>query len=446
MSSENLIHEIFGRFLIYALKIARLGRYLGEPVLHTPFPVWRLDMVRRISCVSFIASFVFFVGWTQAKPPAVFQCDGQDLAAAKQRLLAGDKLIADQIKEIRSDADKALKQAPLSVMQKQFVPPSGDKHDYASLSPYWWPDPAKPDGQPYIRKDGEFNPERAKYDLDALDTMSTAVETLGYAYYFTGHEPYAEKAAELLRAWFLNPDTKMNPNVRFAQFVPGIKTLRSSGLIEGTRLRRVVDADGLLAGSKAWNDADSKALKAWFADLLKFYLESDMGVMESKQPNNHGTWFGVQTVTFALYLGDTELAKQQLQRHGRDRIKSQIQPDGSQPYELERTRAFDYSRYNILGHVELAMLGERVGVDLWKYQTDDGRSLRKALDWLLPFALGEKEWQHKQIAPPKMKEAATVLRRAANGMNEPRYEQAIGKLKDGQGLPERAELMFPRKG
>jgi hypothetical protein len=380
-----------------------------------------------------------------AADPVVFGCDGHVLSAAKTQLATGDKVVAARIKPIRTDADKLLAMTPLSVMQKQFTPPTGDKHDYMSLSPYWWPDPNKPDGLPYIRKDGEFNPERSKYDLDALETTTNAAETLALAYYFTGTEAYAQKAAELIRVWFINPDTRMNPNLRFAQFVPGITALRSAGIIEGNRLRRVIDADGLLAGSKAWTDADSKALKAWFAELLKFYLESEMGVKESKQDNNHGTWYGVQTVTFALYLGDVELARQQLQLHGTDRIKSQIQPDGSQPYELERTRAFDYSRYNILGHVELASLGQRVGVDLWTYQTEDGRSLRKAIDWLLPFATGEKPWAHQQIAPAKMKETAVVLRRAANGMHEPRYEQAIGQLKDGQGLPERAELMFPKK-
>jgi hypothetical protein len=170
-----------------------------------------------------------------------------------------------------------------------------------------------------------------------------------------------------------------------------------------------------------------------------------MGKMEANQPNNHGTFYGVQVTTYALYLGDTELAKQQFKRHGFDRIKSQIQPDGSQPYELERTRAFDYSRFNILAHIELAMLGQRVGVDLWTFQTDDGRSLRKAIDWLIPYATGEREWEHKQITPAKMKETATVLRRAANGMHEPRYEALIAKLKGGEGLPERAELLFPKK-
>src|SRR5262249_3141874 len=154
------------------------------------------------------------------------------------------------------------------------------------------------------------------------------------------------------------------------------------------------------------------------------------GKNEEAAPNNHGTWHSVQCATYALYLGDLERAKKIILR-GRERIATQILPDGRQPQELERTNSFDYSRFNILAHQDLAMLGGRVGEDLWNYQTSDGRSLRKAIDWLLPYMTGEKKWEHQQIRDRKMKEAATVLRRAANAYNDAKYEQAIKKIEGG---------------
>ncbi len=378
--------------------------------------------------------------------PLTFQCDGNDLAGQKQKYAAGDKAIGAIVKDICKDADKTLEVHPYSVMDKEPVPPSGDKHDYMSLSPYWWPDPKKPDGKPYIRRDGEFNPERAKYDLDKMEAMSDTVGKLALAYYFSGEEKYAAKAKELIKVWYLDPATKMNPNIKYGQFVPGIPTEdRSSGVIETTRMFRVVDADGLMQGSASWTADDSKQLKAWFREYLDYLLTSPQGQMEAKQPNNHGTWYGVQTITYALYLGDTELAKKLAQVHGPARIATQIQPDGSQPHELERTRGFDYTRFNVLAHEHVASLAGRIDVDLWNYQTEDGRSLRKAIDWLVPFATGEKEWPYKQITPPKMKEMAVVLRRAANAYHEPKYEQLIGKLKNGEGLADLDELMFPAK-
>jgi len=379
-----------------------------------------------------------------AEPPHVFQSDGADLAAARARAGKPDERLKDALDEIRERADKAMELKLVTVMDKPFTPPSVDKHDYMSLSPYWWPDPAKPDGKPFIRKDGEVNPERAKYDLPHMEAQSDAAEALAMHYYFTGDERYAQRAAEIIRAWFITPATRMNPNCRYAQFIPGVEEQdRAAGVIETNRLRDVVDADGLLKGSKHWSEDDSRQLKAWFKQFLTYLSESEQGKKEQAAPNNHGTFWGVQAATYALYLGDDELAKKIITKHGHGRIASQIEPDGRQPHELERTKAFDYSRFNILAHEELAMLGQRVGLDLWSYQTDDGRSLRKALDWMVPYMTGEQKWQYKQIAPPKLKEAATVLRRAANGYNEPKYEQAIKKMKDGTSPM--TDLLFPAK-
>jgi hypothetical protein len=377
-----------------------------------------------------------------AQPPRVFQCEGEDLVAAKEKMQAKDKKTLEFVKDLRGDADKALSAGPFSVMDKSSTPPSGDKHDYMSLSPYWWPDPSKPDGKPYIRKDGQFNPEREKYDLPRLEAMADAVGALSLAYYFTGDERYASRAGELMRTWFFDPATRMNPHVEYAQFRPGYDDLRPAGTIETNRLRKVVDADGLLAGSKSWTADDSQKLKAWFRELLAYMRESAQCKEEEKAPNNHGTWYSVQAATYALYVGKDEMANKIILR-GRDRIAKQIEPDGRQPQELERTNAYDYSRFNLLAHEDLCMLGQRVGLDLWNYQTDDGRSLRKAIDWLLPYATGEKKWEYQQIRPPKMKETATVLRRAANAYNDPKYERAIEKIPDAPG--DMTDVMFPRK-
>jgi hypothetical protein len=367
-------------------------------------------------------------GADQQTTPRVFQYRGADLADAKAKIAAGDKRLSKTVQKIITEADKALQAGPFSVVYNDSIPPSGDKHDYMSLSPYWWPDPSKPDGKPYIRRDGEINPERSKYDLEPLENMCTSVETLALAYYFSGQQKYADKAAELLRVWFFDPETRMNPNLKYAQFRPGYDDLRPAGIIEGNRLRKVVDADGLLAGSQSWTADDSQKLRAWFRELLTYLLESEQGRGEAAAENNHGTWYAVQTATYALYLGDNELAKELMIKYGRDRIARQIQPDGSQPYELERTRAFDYSRYA-----------------LWNYQTEDGRSIRKALEWLIPYGIGQKPWQHQQITPRKSQEFATLLRRAANGFREPRYEQLISSIPDIKGVGEKTDLLFPAR-
>lgn len=382
--------------------------------------------------------------------PRVFMTDPANYAAAKAAYEAKDAEIGKVVKSIVKSANKLLTAKSRSVMDKPFIPPTGDKHDYMSLSMYWWADPSKPDGKPYIRHDGKANPERAQYDVDAFDFMGQSAETLARAYYFTGEEKYAAKAAEFIRVWCLDPATRMNPNCQFAGFVPGNSEMRASGVLEANRARSFIEADGLLENSKSWTAADTKALKAWFAQLLDYELTSEQGIKESKSENNHGTWYGVQVATYALYVDKPDDAKKYLEKFVRDRIDSQIESDGSQPREMARTKSFEYTRFNLFAHFDGAMLGQRVGLDLWNYKSARGRSLRSALDWFTPYVSGEKKWEGQQITGIKSADAALILRRAANAYGSDVYERAAEKMlatiKEDEDAQEfKFTVMFPKK-
>jgi hypothetical protein len=375
--------------------------------------------------------------------PRVFLLEAKQLESAKERIRAGDKSLIQAMAQLDRDAQKALAAGPFSVVTKDAVPPSGDKHDYMSQAPYFWPDSSKPNGLPYIRRDGERNPEINKIsDHRSLDQLISAVETLALAYYYKGDDAYAAKAVQLLRAFFLDPATRMNPHLQFAQFIPGVNTGRGIGLIETRGLTRVVDALGLLARSKALTRRDQQGLQEWFTKFLNWMLESKNGRDESAARNNHGTYYDVQVASFALFLGRKELARDTLQAARQKRIAAQIEPDGRQPLELARTRAWSYSVGNLDGLMQLARLGENVGVDLWNYKTADGRSIRRALDYLVPFALGEQKWSYQQLGewPPEM--LFPMLRRAAARYKD-REVQTLAARIPGLKTTDRGLLLFP---
>jgi hypothetical protein len=365
----------------------------------------------------------------QTSPPQTFILDAQKLASTKTRIQSGDKSFAAALAKLESDARKALQLQTVSVVTKAPVPPSGDKHDYMSQAPYFWPDPAKPNGLPYLRRDGERNPEINKItDHQTLDVMEASVRTLALAYYFTGNEEYAAKATQFLRAWFLEPSTRMNPNLQYAQFIPGVNTGRGIGLIETRGLADVVDAIGLLAGSKSWTATDQKGLEDWYSKFLQWMLESKNGREENAAKNNHGTYYDVQTTSFALFLGKRELAKQIVETAKQKRIALQIEPDGRQPLELARTKAWSYSNGNLDGLMLLARLAENVGVDLWNYQTKDGRSIRHALEYLYPFSTGEKKWTDQQLGGFDGTSLFPLMRRAAAHYQDDKFRAAMSKV------------------
>lgn len=362
-------------------------------------------------------------------PPRVFLMDGQFLQSARQRLRSGDTNLAPALAQLERDAQKALGSGPFSVTAKKLTPPSGDKHDYMSMAPYFWPDPNSSNGLPYIRRDGERNPEIGKIpDHRTMDEMAGRVETLALAYFFTGNEAYAAKAAEMLRIWFLAPDTRMNSNLKYAQSVSGLNTGRGIGLIESRSLTRVVDAIGLLESSHAWTAADDRGLKEWFTQFLQWMQESANGRAESAAKNNHGTYYDVQAVSFALFLGKTDLAVEILNTARQKRIALQIEPDGRQPLELVRTKAWSYSTGNLGGLMLLAALGDDVGVDLWHFRTPDGRSIPTALDYLVPFALGEKKWSYQQLGEWPPQALYPLIRKAALKYPDRQYKALLSKI------------------
>jgi alginate lyase len=298
-----------------------------------------------------------------------------------------------------------------------------------SQAPYFWPDPNSPTGLPYIRRDGERNPEINKIsDHQSMDKMVSAVETLALEYFFEGGEAFAAKASLLLRAWFVDPATRMNPNLEYAQGIPGINTGRGIGLIETRGFTRVVDAVGLLGGSKAWSESDQRHLHRWFDDFLRWMLESRNGRDEAAAKNNHGTYYDLQITSFALFLGKIDLATRTLYAAREKRIAAQSEPDGRQPLELVRTKGWSYSVGNLDGLMLLATLGEKCGVDLWSYRTADGRSIRRALDYLTPFAFGERKWPDQQIGEWEPQILFPLIRRGATRYHEEKYQALMARI------------------
>jgi hypothetical protein len=376
--------------------------------------------------------------------PQTIVLRGDLLARAKARSAAHDAALAPALEKLRRDAERERVAPIVAVTDKHtLLPPSGNPHDYFSLSPYWWPDSSKKDGLPYIRHDGVTNPE-SKKDLDRprLAAMVDNVNTLSLAYYFTGDERYAVRAGQQLRAWFLDSATRMTPHLHYSQLVRGIDAERGSGIIDTHNFVDVVDASRLLAGSNGWSASDDVALRGWMKQYLTWLRESPNGKHEHDAPNNHGSWYAAQTAALALYTGDSALARQ-IATEAKARIGWQIKPDGQQPKELERTRSMHYSAFNADALTRLADIGRRVGVDLWSYQAPEGGSIRKAVDHLAKYAAHPAEWPGQQIDTMDAGFLVEVLRRTQDALGSPVYASVIATLPAAQTRTDRSQLLYP---
>jgi hypothetical protein len=327
--------------------------------------------------------------------------DGRQLQTTKFSILLGDRSARTSLKSLLTSADKALTAGPWSVTTKTQVPPSGDKHDYLSLAPYWWPTtdptPANPWGCPFVQKDGVRNPV-----VDSITDHSyrglafQSIYQLSLAWYYTGDVRYAKRAALDLRTWFLDAATKMNPNMNYAQGIPCKFDGRGIGIIEfAYLLPQVVDATQLLSstGAPGWSSADQKGMTDWYTQFLTWLRTNKNGTDEAAATNNHGTFYDEMSATLALGTGQKDLARSIVETAKTKRLDVQIKADGNQPLEATRTRSWHYFAFNLVATTRLAQIGKHVGVDLWHYKNVNGATIFTAVDYLIPAATqGQSVW------------------------------------------------------
>ncbi|MDR0543521.1 MAG: alginate lyase family protein [Dysgonamonadaceae bacterium] len=340
------------------------------------------------------------------------------LMEIKEKIKKNDKTYLQACDILLEKAKKHLDTEFYSVMRKNHVSPTGDKHDYMSMAPYFWPNPKTPDGLPYITRDGERNPELNEYDRNSLGNMCEMVIDLSMAYFFTGTREYADKAAEQVRVWFLNSETRMNPHLTYAQFVPGVdgNKGRSYGIIDVYSFVEMLDGVAILQQAKALTPKDIEALQAWFTDFLHWLTTSEMGLAEKNAKNNHSVAYDATCARFALFVDNTGLFHAILSDFPEKRLYPQIEPDGSQPLELNRTLALHYPLYNIDHMLDLCQMAGEQGKLLYFTRSEDARSIGKAIDFMAQYAgKPQNEFPYRQIHGWKSSQnyLCWILKRAA---------------------------------
>ncbi len=294
-------------------------------------------------------------------------------------------------------ADRAMKKSPVHITDT--TPPELQcvSGDYYSNGEYWWPDPDQPDGLPFMRRDGYENPNSFKSHRRIMRQMIGAASALTAAYRLTEQADYATAALTWLHEFFVDPKTRMNPHMCYAQAVPGRATGRSFGLIDTRVLIETPRLVGILQTTPNASRETIDGIKNWFAEYLQWLRTHPHGRQESRNRNNHATCYTLQLSMYAALVGDTRCVSRCRRWFRRVLLPDQMADDGSFPKETGRTRPYSYSIFNLEQMVLLCqMLSEpchsEPGSDLWSFELPDGRSIRRGLDFLYPYLDDKKTW------------------------------------------------------
>ena len=368
----------------------------------------------------FVASLAAAIGarpaFAQPAADSLILLTADEGANLRKAVSGASGRIAERVTQLRSLADGELKQGPWSVTSHR---PNDkyDPHDYFSEGPYFWPDPKNPNG-PYIRRDGERNPQRFDHNHHDIGAMATSVLTLGAAAYLFGDERYSTHAVRNLSTWFLDAATRMNPNLEHGQAIRGVNEGRGTGLIDTVSLIHCCQGILLLEKSGRLDAAAATGLREWFGQFLNWMTTSAKGKQEGKSGNNHATWWTAQVAAYATLAHNRDAFQLACDRYRNYLVPEEIQPDGSCPREEARTNSLSYSVFNADAFATLCRIAQSGGVDLWGFRTPAGVSYEKLVRYVEPFVLHPDRWKKKQISKYNP-DSAIFLGLAGAGLHAP---------------------------
>jgi len=292
-------------------------------------------------------------------------------------------------------ADKALQLEPITITKFRAPLSEGGEHDFYSNGDYWWPNPNTTNGLPYVQRDGQTNPENFVGHRRCVIGLRDAVAALGAAYKVTGEDRYPAKAAGLLRVFFLDPQTRMNPSLNYAQAIPGVTPGRGIGIIDTLHLAEVPLAVLAMRKSPAFPPEALAGLEQWFQDYAEWMTTSKNGNQEGNAGNNHAVAFWLQIACFSQLTGDEAKLAECRRRFKDVFVAKQMTNDGSFPQELRRTKPYGYSIFQLDNLASLCQIASTPAADLWKFETPDGRGIKRAMEFLYPYLADKSKWPHQ---------------------------------------------------
>jgi len=337
----------------------------------------------------------------------------------------------DPVRRLRADAEKRMKEGPWTVTVER---PQGlelDPHDYYSEAPYWWPNPDNASA-PYIRKDGQVNPAHFIANKAALNAMSEAVFALGAAAYLLEEPRYAQRAARDIQTWFINPKTRMNPQMDYGQAIRNVNNGRGAGIIDGRAFIRAIQGMELLAASGTWDAKDHLAVHKWFDEYLHWLTHSKNADDEKRAGNNHASWWSAQVAAVASFVENLAEEQAVFNFYREQILPRQIKADGSAPREESRTRSLWYSAFNLEAYATVCRIAQVEGVDLWSVRAKNGATIETVIDYLEPYLADPRKWSKEQISEfPN--DGLYFLAFAGMGLKKPEYVALFRKLERPEG-------------
>ncbi|WAJ72263.1 alginate lyase family protein [Catenovulum adriaticum] len=331
------------------------------------------------------------LGCTSAQTDLGLTSDKTSTSIADPTLNNGFNLFTSESARVIKKADQYLNSPVKTITADKAERSLGGLHDFYSEGDYWWPDPDDISA-PYIRRDGESNPNNFVEHRLSLMRFSEIVASLTSAYIISSDTTYADKAAQHVSAWFADEKTRMNPSLLYGQAIKGRHSGRSIGIIDTVHLVEVAKSIPFLIEANVFTPEDKNKILAWFSSYLNWLNTHEYGLTEKHHPNNHGVAWSLQAATFARLVNDQSTINWVRQQFKQVYLTEMMDQQGGFPAELARTKPYGYSLFVLDIMAGVAQIASNEQNDLWHFKLADGRGMQLAVEFMRPYILNKNAW------------------------------------------------------
>jgi hypothetical protein len=347
---------------------------------------------------------------------------------------------------ILASAANFLTQSPTPLTGIPYPRSPGTAHDYYSEAEDYWPDPSNPTGPYVIHSNGPSNPDAFVAHRDALLNFSICVPALTAAFAITNESRYAQQAMTHLRAWFLDPATRMTPSILYAQTIPPAKTGRPEGVVEAVHLAEVVQCIPFLSNSEALTETDFASLRKWFAEYFEWLNTSRLAGLARDTKSHLGTSWLLQAAAIAHLTQNADDAPLTALRHQykSSTIRAQIGADGTFLHELTTPNPYRNTLFNLDMMAAICVLLSTRFESVWDYELQDGPGMRTVIARLFPYIADRGTWPYRADAQyfTSLPCRRPSLLFAARAYDRPEYASLWKTLNPDPAIPE-IQRTFP---
>ncbi|KAK0456213.1 chondroitin AC/alginate lyase [Armillaria borealis] len=241
---------------------------------------------------------------------------------------------------------------------------------------------------PYKIRDGQVNPDVRKLPgPGAINGVSQDSINNALAYAFTGSPSYSKNFVDGLEHFYLNSESRMNPNMNYGQVARGPNSQFGTftGILDGRGHVKVVNGIAIMKALKNpdWTHDRDQEMMNWMSAYLNWLKTSDIGKKTASRPNNHGTFYFSQVAAIELYLGRLDDAIKTLHSYFDGPFMDQMAASGEQPFEAVRTRPFHYRCFNLEAMITNAKIGDQLGRNFWTKKSKRGATIQDAVNFAM---------------------------------------------------------------